>query len=374
MMENPGTGRAWIALDKAALRHNVDVISSQLPPGCALMPAVKANAYGHGAVLMAKELNELGIQAFCVATAQEGAELRENGITGEILVLGYTHPVQFPLLWQYNLTQTVLERSYAEALNASGRKTMVHIKIDTGMHRLGERWDHLEELAQIFDCKHLQITGAFTHLCTTSQQDRTFAQMQGNRFYSTIAALKERGKNIPKVHLLASGGLLHHANLGGDYARVGIALYGVLSTKEDMEACPTLPLQPILSLKARIAQVQEMRQGESAGYDGKFAPQRDSRIAVLPIGYADGLPRNLSCGIGHVLIHGYCAPIAGRICMDQTLVDVTEVPYVRPGDIAVLIGKSGSLKITAYDLAEQAGSITNEILSRFGTRLERQWM
>lgn len=374
MSENSSqTGRAWIELDMAALRHNIAALSALLPEGCQLMPVVKANAYGHGAILIAQELNQAGIRAFCVATVHEGAELRKNGIKGEILVLGYTHPQEFPLLWQYDLTQTILDRAYGEVLNACGTPVQAQIKIDTGMHRLGEPWDALEEIARIFHCKNLRITGAYTHLCAgtaASPQDRAFTLEQGQRFYAMRAELKKQGYTLPAVHLLSSYGLLHYPELGGDYARVGIALYGVLSTGTDMRACLP-PLWPVLSLKARVAQIREVKAGEGVGYDLQFVPRRDSKLAILTIGYADGLPRNLSCGTGSVLLNGRRAPIAGRICMDQTLVDITDIPTAAPGDTALLIGKSGALEITACDLAEQAGTISNEILSRLSTRLER---
>lgn len=367
------TGRAWIELDRDALRHNIAALSALLPKGCALMPAVKANAYGHGAVLIARELERAGVKALCVATAEEGAQLRENGIAGELLVLGYTHPRQFPLLARCGLTQTVTERSYAEALDARGERVRVHVKIDTGMHRLGEPWDKPEEIARIWNCRNLQITGVFTHLCAAGSplpRDRAFTLAQGRAFHTCIAGLRARGCAVPKVHLLASCGLSNYPELGGDYARVGIALYGVLSSQRELDACP-VELRPVLSLKARVAQVRELRQGEGAGYGLQFIPQRDARIAVLTIGYGDGLPRGLSCGTGAALINGRRAPIAGLVCMDQTLADVTDIPNVSPGDTAVLIGKSGDLELTACTLAEQTGTISNEILSRLGGRLER---
>lgn len=373
MTDKVATGRAWIELDKKALLYNVTALRSLLPPGCQLMPAVKANAYGHGAVLVAKELNRAGVTAFCVATAQEGIQLRENGVVGEILVLGYTDPRQIPLLQRYHLTQTVLDHSYAKAIDSKDGKVKAQIAIDTGMHRLGVSWDAPEEIARIMDCPGLEIMGAFTHLCadtTMSPQDKAFTLTQGQRFNAVLAELKKQGHIFPATHILASYGLLNYPELGGDYARIGIALYGVLSSKGDTERCP-VDLRPVLSLRARVARVQAVRQGEGVGYDLKFTATRNSRIAVLSIGYADGLPRNLSCGVGNVLLHGSKAPIVGRICMDLTLVDVTDIPDIAPGDVAVLIGKSGDLEITACDLAEQADTISNEILSRLGERLER---
>ena len=355
-MRVPGEGRAWIELDLAALRHNVEALRKRLPPGCGLMPAVKANAYGHGAATVAGTCQELGIGAFCVAALEEGIELREHGINGTILVLGWTDPRNAPLLFEYRLTQTVMDLSYAKELDRQGVPVEVHIKIDTGMHRLGISWQRPEEMAQVFPCGNLHITGAFTHLCADSM-----AAEQGRRFYQAVNWLRERGFSVPKAHLLASEGLLRHPELGGDYARVGIALYGIGAQE----------LKPVLSLKARVAQVRQVPAGEGAGYGLEFRARRPSRIAALTIGYGDGLPRSLSRGAGSVLLHGKRAPIAGMVCMDQTLVDVTDIPQVSPGDTAVLIGKSGGQEILAADLAAWAGTIPNEILSRLGQRLRR---
>lgn len=358
-------GRAWIEIDRAALKHNVGVLRSRLPEGCVLMPAIKANAYGHGSNEIAHECQRLGINAFCVATVQEGIELRNSGIDSEVLILGYTSPWYFPYLHQYHLTQTVLDLPYALELNSCGYFLKVHIKVDTGMHRLGEPWTSPEDIAQIFRCRNLRMEGMFTHICCVDM-----AEEQGRRFYQLIDTLRDKGCPLPPVHLLSSYGLLTHPELGGSYARVGIALYGTLSNRADTERYG-LDLRPVLTMKARVAQVRELEMGESAGYDLMFTAKRHSKLAVLTIGYADGLPRSLSCGIGAVLLHGHKAPIAGRICMDQTLVDVTDVPEVSPGDVAVLIGQDSGQTISACDVAEQAGTISNEILSRLGGRLER---
>lgn len=366
--------RAWIELDRDALRHNVQVLQKLLPNNCELMPAVKANAYGHGAVLISRELNRLGIKAFCVATVSEGIELRENGIAGEILVLGYTYPMQFPLLKRYDLTQTVIDLPYAEILNKYGQKVKVHIAVDTGMHRLGEPCKNIENICKMFNLHNLEIEGIYTHLCaddTSLPKDRTFTLKQGQAFYSMISQLRERGFECPKAHLLASYGLINYSELGGNYARIGIALYGVLSTRADRERC-SISLRPVLSIKTRVTTLKTLQKGESAGYGLLFVADRDTQIAVLAIGYADGVPRSLSCSVGNVLIKGIKAPIIGRICMDQMLVDVSNIPNIKAGDIAVIIGQSGDKKITACDLAEQTGTISNEILSRLGERLERQ--
>lgn len=366
-------GRAWIELNREALRQNVEMLQKRLPGHCRLMPAVKADAYGHGAVLVAKELNQMGIDAFCVACVKEGVELRKQGIRGEILVLGYTHPREFCLLYRYHLTQTVVDYLYAVQLNSYGKKIMVHLGIDTGMHRLGERSENFERICRMFQMKNLMIRGMFTHLCaddTLAQRQQEYTIAQAEEFYRVAERLRKQGYSCPKLHMQSSYGVLNYPELAEDYARIGIALYGVLSTKEDTEKWRDI-LHPVLSLKARVASVKTLYAGESAGYGLDFRAKGDRKIAVLAIGYADGLPRALSNGKGEVLIHGCRASIAGRICMDQTIVDVTDVPCVKTGDIAVLIGSSGKEEISACDLAEWSGTIANEILSRTGARLER---
>lgn len=364
--------RAWIEISRDALQHNVTVLQKQLPKDCILMPAVKANAYGHGATMIARELQLMGISAFCVATVTEGAELRRSGINGEILVLGYTHPQQFPLLKKYRLTQTVLDYGYGKELNRYGRKICVHVKIDTGMHRLGVRAEQIEDIRKIFMLQNLNITGTFTHLCaaeTRTEPDYSYTLAQASAFRKVIGFLGSQGINCGKIHLLASYGLLNYPELGGNYARIGIALYGVLSTRPT----PTDPttLKPVLSLKVHISQIKELYAGESAGYGLRYVAKEHRRIAILPIGYADGIPRALSCCHGSVLINGKQAPIIGSICMDQMLIDITGISDVTTESIAVIIGRSGTLERTAYDLAEECKTITNEIVSRLGDRLTR---
>ena len=367
-------GRAWIELSRAALRRNVEQLRILLPPNCSLMPVVKANAYGHGAVLIARELNDLGVDAFCVATVFEGMELRQNGVKGEILILGYTHPQYVSHLVRYDLTQTVIDVSHALELNACGQVLNVHIKLDTGMRRLGERCGDLAKIQRIFDCEFLRVTGVYSHLYEDNlalPSDRAAAFQQRGDLYRTVDRLKRAGRVIPKVHILASGGLLHCPELGGDYARVGIALYGQLPAFGEWRRAGS-ELEPVLSLKARIALVRDAAPGEGVGYGHEFRAKRNSKIAVALIGYGDGIPYRLSNGVGAALVLGRRAPVAGRVCMDQTLLDVTGIPRVKAGDTAVFIGKSGAEEITAGDIAERIGTIPNELLSRLGGRLERE--
>lgn len=371
-------GRAWVELDGEALSRNVDFLRLRLPVGCELMPAVKADAYGHGAALIAGMLQRKGVRAFCVACAAEGVFLREQGIEGEILILGYTCPWEFELLSRYRLTQTVVDADYGQELEAwageRGERLHVHIGVDTGMHRIGEPWENTERIRGLFEKEHLAVDGLFSHLCADDvcgAREREFTLGQARSFGLLVERLKEQGVFVPRTHLLSSYSVLNYPELAGDYARVGIALYGVLSTRQDTRRWKEC-LKPVLSLKARVAAVKDIEPGESVGYGLAFTARRRMRIAALSIGYADGLPRCLSGGVGSALIEGKRAPFLGRICMDQTMVDISHIPGVCPGCEAVLIGVSGKEEITAADLARQAGTITNEILSRLGARLERK--
>ena len=249
----------------------------------------------------------------------------------------------------------------------------MHIGVDTGMHRLGERSENLDGLCAIFEMENLVIDGMFTHLSaddTMGQSEQDFTNAQVEAFYHVVEEVKSRGYQCPRLHLQSSYGVLNYPELSEDYARVGIALYGVLSTAED-----TLKwreqLTPVLSLKTRVVTVRDLYAGESAGYSMQYVAKENMRIATLAIGYADGLPRALSKGHGYVLIHGKKASIIGLICMDQAIVDVSGIADVKEGDVAVIIGAEGNEEILASDLADACGTITNEILSRLGQRLER---
>ncbi|MCL1895412.1 MAG: serine racemase VanT catalytic subunit [Clostridiales bacterium] len=365
-----GTGRAWIELDMVRLLHNVGILRSILPGTCQLMPAVKANAYGHGAAVISRELNRLGVSAFCVASAVEGVELRKKKIKGEILVLGYTDPEQFHLLRRYRLMQTVIDYGYAKKLNALGKRITVHIKVDTGMRRLGEPAESVENILKILKCENLVIAGIYSHFSAQDSGDPVdcaITQSQIDGFNNVLSRIREEGFDIPKAHIQNSYGVFARPDLTFDYARVGIALYGAYQSSRGEAGA----LLPVLSLKARVSAVKAVRAGETVGYGRAFAAGRDMKIAVLSIGYADGIPRAFSCGVGRVLINGKPAPIVGCVCMDQTTVDVTDIDGVMQGDVAVFIGRDGGAEISIMDFAEAAGTIPNEVLSRLGGRLER---
>ena len=364
--------RAYLEINVNNLAHNIRELRGLMQPGCELMAVVKAEAYGHGMYEAAAHLNRMGVRAFAVATVDEGIRLRRCGILGEILVLGCTSPGRVRELVKYDLTQTVVDLGHALRLNAQRRTVKVHIKVDTGMHRLGFAEGEMEVLAKICKLKYLKICGIYTHLCVSDSlaaEDVSYTRGQINRFYQVLDALKKEGITIPAVHIQSSYGLLNYPELKCDYVRAGIALYGVLSHAEE-RTIQTPDLRPVLSLKSRVVLLRRVKPGESVGYGRAFAAQRETRLAVLPVGYADGYPRELSCGKGGVLINGCYAPVVGRVCMDQLTVDVTDIPNVRVGSEAVLIGEAGGERIFAPQLAGACGTITNELLSRMGARLK----
>lgn len=363
-------GRAWREVNLSAVIHNARAIQSALSPGCRLMAVVKADAYGHGAVPIARALQSAGVDAFAVACLSEGVRLRRRGVRGKILVLGCTPPEQAPLLARYRLIQTVADEAHGLALSAQGTPVQVHLALDTGMRRLGIPAEDRAAIARMYALPGLRITGVFSHLCVadgSSPADAAYTQGQLERFYTAVRWMKACGCPPGDTHIQASYGIWNLPPQPCAYARAGIALYGVTSGGETVARA--LGLRPALSLRARVALVRTLEPGEGAGYGLAFTAARRTRLAVVTIGYADGLPRVLAERGGEVLLHGRRCPMVGRMCMDQLMVDVTAVPEAAPGDVVTLIGKDGGAAISAEDAAESCATITNELLSRLGSRL-----
>lgn len=367
------TDRAWIEIDPERLKANVEQIRSRLPKGCRLMAVVKANAYGHGDAIIAKLLNEMGVKSFAVAALEEGVRLRKEGIKGKILILGYTNPKNAGFLAKYRLVQTVVDENYAKRLNEQGIAVKVHIKVDTGMHRLGEDSENLKKIMKIFQYKNLQVEGIFSHLCAADSNEETdvlYTEKQIGKFEDLLDEIRRIGYAGVKTHLQSSYGLVNYPRMQYDYVRAGIMMYGCLSSDGDYVKEP-VKLEGVLTLKARIALVRKLKKGERLGYGCSFEAPSDMAVAAVTIGYGDGYPRNLSAQKGKVLIKGKKAPVIGRICMDQLTVDVTGIDGVCPGDEVILIGKDKGACIRAEEVAEAAGTITNELLCRLGSRLGR---
>lgn len=364
-------GRAWRELDQGALVHNAQVLQDALAPGCRLMAVVKADAYGHGAVPVARCLQKAGVNAFAVACLAEGIRLRKAGIRGTILILGYTPAGEVPLLRRWRLTQTVADEAHGQALAGAGGRVRVHLALDTGMRRLGVPAEDHNAIARLYRLRNLNIQGVFSHLCVSDSlepENTAYTQRQLEAFYNALDWMRSQGLDPGKVHIQASYGIWDLPPQPCAYARAGIALYGVQSAPGPVRR--DLDLRPVLSLRARVASVRTLAPGECAGYGLAFHAQRETRLAVVTIGYADGLPRCLPQQGGRVLLRGQFCPMVGRMCMDQLLVDVTDVPGVRPGDVATLLGAEGGNILQAEELATRCGTITNELLSRLGPRLE----
>lgn len=363
------TDRAYVEINISNLEHNVEVLKNEMHEGCELMAVVKANAYGHGAYEISTHLEKIGIQAFAVATIDEGISLRKYGIRGDILILGYTSIYRVSELKKYNLTQTLISLEYANALNKQGVTVNTHLKIDTGMHRLGIDCKDILKVKEVFNMKNINVCGIFTHLCcadSLKHEDVLFTREQINNFFSLIDDLKDSGITIPKLHIQSSYGLLNYPDIKCDYVRAGIALYGCLSSPND-NTLLKLDLRTVLSLKSKVVLIREIKKGDSIGYGRCFTAERDSLIAILPIGYGDGYPRNLSCGNGRVIINNHYAPVIGRVCMDQLAVDITDAGDVCVGDTVTLIGNEKDCKLSAPDVADCSGSISNELLCRITT-------
>lgn len=364
------TARAWREVDRNALIHNAQVLRQALPPGCSLMAVVKAEAYGHGGASTARILRRAGVGAFAVACLAEGIALRRHGVSGTILILGYTPPEEAPLLRRWRLTQTVADEAHGLALAAQGVPVRVHLALDTGMHRLGIPAEDHEAIARLYALPILRIGGVFSHLCVSDSPapaDIAFTQGQLDRFYAAVGWMKEQGYDPGAIHIQASYGLWNLPPQPCRYVRAGIALYGVASDQNPV--LHPLDLRPALSLRAKVASVRTIPAGQGAGYGLAFRAEQDTRLAVVTIGYADGLPRSLSQQGGRVIIRGVSCPMVGRICMDQLLVDVTHLPQAVPGDMVTLIGTDGEAVLKAEEVAVQSGTIANELLSRLGSRL-----
>lgn len=367
------THRAWAEIRLDSITHNVNELRRVLPPECGLMAVMKADAYGHGSAAVSKHLNRIGIRHFAVAEINEGIALRKKGVKGEILVLGYTAPSRFKDLRRYNLAQTVIGADYADALSRFGKPLRVHIKIDTGMSRLGERCDNRERIYSMYRHRNLRISGTFTHLSeadSLEEKDIAFTEAQISRFFEIAAQLRRQGIDPGRLHIQSSYGILNYPGLSCGMARPGIVLYGLLG-REDDEVRTEIDLRPAFSLKARIALVKEMKAEEGVGYGRMYTAVKPGKIATVCIGYADGVPRMLAKNGGAVLIRGQRAPIAGNICMDQLMAEVTHIGDVKEGDVVTIIGRDGEETITTGEVARLCGTIANEIVSGIGSRVVR---
>lgn len=363
--------RAWIEIDEAALKSNVNNLKSIMEKGTDIMAVVKDDAYGHGAIRVSTYLNSIGIYDFAVANIEEAIELRNANVKGNILILGYTDPSHAHLLKKYNLIQTIIDYDYALELNKCNIELPVHIKVDTGMHRLGITNTELDKMILIGKMKNLMIRGTYSHLSVADscrEDDIEFTKRQIRDFYQLIDQLKENKMDPGKIHIQSSYGLLNYPGLSSDYVRLGIALYGCLSSPLDRGKL-SIELKPVLSLRTKIILIRELVPGMAIGYGRDYRVKEKMSMGVLPIGYGDGYPRKLSKGKGYGIIKGVKRPIIGRVCMDQMMIDITGIEGVEIGEEVTLIGESGGEGITAEEIGCESHTITNEILTGIGKRL-----
>lgn len=365
-------GRAWVEIDLDALASNLADIRSKIPNGCEVMAVVKANAYGHGVKKVAGRLLREGVKTFAVATVNEGLKLRKYVRDGSILVFGYTHPEDIKWLSEHNLSQLVIDGGYAAILNSSGYKLNVHVAIDTGMHRLGMEPSDFAEIESVFNYENLIVEGIATHLSSSDgldERDIEFTKAQMEKLSAVIQKLRDKGYNTGKIHAQASYGIYNYSKLQYDYVRPGIMLYGVHSSIEETKEKASL--KPVLSLKAVVAQVRWIEAGESVSYSRTYTADKPTKIATVSIGYADGIPRQMSGKDALCIAGGVKVPIIGIITMDMLMLDVTNAKHIKAGDIVTLIGKEGDTEARCADFAEAAGTITYDILSGLSTRLPR---
>ena len=366
--------RCYAEISLEAIGHNIREVKKRLPEGVKLLGVVKANAYGHGAVPVASYL-ENQVDYFATATIEEAVELRENGISAPILILGYVSPSQYGDLVEYDITQTI--DSYAQALALEkeaarqNRKAKAHLAVDTGMTRIGfQVTEHdADEAAKIADLPHIELEGMFTHFSCADQEDKTYCSMQMEKYDKMTALLAERGVTIPLRHICNSAGIMEFDDHRFEMVRSGIITYGIYPSEEVKKE--RLDLIPALSWKSHVIHVKEVGPGIGVSYGATYVTEKPmTRIATVSAGYADGYPRALS-NQGCVLIHGKKAPIIGRICMDQMMVDVTDIPDVQVEDVVTLGGTDGDETITIEEIANPAARFDYEMLCDISSRVTR---
>ena len=372
-MKLPSRIQADIDLD--AFRFNLDSIKKNINENSQIITVLKADGYGHGAVPLAKEAEkEERVWGIAVATVEEALELRRGGIKKPLLILGYTYQEDYDLIAAEELRPTVFILSMAQELSQAAlrkNKTIkIHIKIDTGMSRIGYRdlEKSVPEILEISRLPGLEIEGLFTHFARADEREKAPAYQQLEKYQAFQKALKEAGLKIPLCHCSNSAGIIRIPEANMDAVRAGIILYG-LYPSEEVEKEP-VPLKPLMTLKSHIAYIKTLEPGVQISYGGTYTTQKETRVATIPVGYADGYARSLS-NKGWVLIRGKKAPILGRVCMDQFMVDVTDIPEARELDEVILLGKSQDQQITMEELGELSGRFNYEFACCISKRVPR---
>ncbi len=369
---------AWVEINLTHLDFNIKNILQKVGPSVEVMGVIKADGYGHGAIPVAEVLRQNGVKSFGVATLHEAIALRDAGATETIVLLGLTPSDYAETLVQYDLTPVVMSFENALAISKAAQKSNKivegYVAIDTGMGRIGYLADDLsavDDIKKINTLPHFRMKGVFSHFATADAADKSFAHLQESKYQTFLHALEGAGIKVPTKTFANSAAIMELPSVHYDTVRPGIILYGCYPSSEvDPEA---LEIKPVMSVKANIVRLVRVPVGFSVGYGRKFIAARESMIATLSLGYADGYPRPYS-SVGWVLVGGKAAPLAGNICMDQCMVDVTDVPGVKEGDEVILMGTDGTHSILADDIALATGTINYEIVCAFGQRLPKVYI
>lgn len=363
--------RSWVEISIPNLLRNTAKYEQSIQSISSIMAVVKADAYGHGAVKISKALQDVGVENFAVSNVMEAVELREAGIKGQILILGYTPIENLNLLLTYDITQALLSSEYVDDIIVTGKKIKCQYAIDTGMNRIGLDADDvfITEKVIRYAAENLNLTGLFTHLCVAdTPSEEEFTKRQQDKFKDIVDSVADL--KLPYIHSLNSAGGLWYQDGFSNLSRLGIIMYGL---KPDYFNNLPDGIKPVMEWKSVIAMIKEVHPGETIGYGRTYKVEKKMRIATIPTGYADGYNRGLS-NKGYVLIQGKKAPIVGRICMDQFFVDVTDILEAKVYEEVVLIGRSEEKVFTADDMAQMLGTIGYEVICGIGKRVQRVYI
>ena len=371
--------RVWAEVDLDAIWENMVHMKENIAENTKILAVIKTDGYGHGGVPIAKMLEQLDFMfGYAAATYEEAHVLREAGVKKPILILGYTFPYCYEELIREEIRPAVYRRDTVEELAAAaakvGKKAKVHIKVDTGMGRIGITPDEegLEFVRFLIEHPELEVEGIFTHFAKSDEADKTSANHQLELFQNFIDKIQtDLGITIPVKHCSNSAAILEMPQANMDMVRAGITTYGLYPSEEVSK--DIVPLRAAMSLYSHIVYCKMIHAGQSVSYGGLFTAQKDTRVATIPVGYGDGYPRSLS-GRGYVLIHGKRAPILGRVCMDQFMVDISEIPEAMDGDKVTLLGMDGTERITAEELGELSGRFNYEFVCDLGKRIPRVYI
>jgi len=370
--------RAWAEINLDNIACNVQEIRKITNKKAEIMGVVKADAYGHGVMEVVQTLLDNGVTRLAVAMLDEAIQLRMLGVDVPILILGYTDPVNAEDIIKNDITQTVFSYDFAKVLSDAavklGKSVKIHIKIDTGMTRIGftPGDSAIKSIIEISKLPGIIIEGLFTHFASADEIDKSYTYMQFEKFMNLCGALDDADVHIPVKHVCNSAAIIEFPEMHLDLVRPGIMLYG-LYPSDDVDK-DRISLKPAMTLKANVIQVKEVSKGTCISYGRSFVTNRTSKIATVPIGYADGYTRLLS-NRGKVLVNGQLAPIVGRICMDQCMVDVSDLEgEIKVGDEVVLFGKQGNKEIKVEDIASSIGTINYEVVSLIGRRIPRVYI